>query len=123
AGPGQCVTLLMPRCVDAITAILAILKTGAAYLPIDPALPDTRIEFMLTDAAPIAVITTAHLRARLHAHDTTVIDTTDARLHTCPDTPLPTPAPDPHDIAHIIYTSGTTGVPKGVAVTHHNITR
>nr|WP_232836296.1 non-ribosomal peptide synthetase [Mycolicibacterium smegmatis] len=123
AGPGQCVTLLMPRCVDAITAILAILKTGAAYLPIDPALPDTRIEFMLTDAAPIAVITTAHLRARLHAHDTTVIDTTDARLHTCPDTPLPTPAPDPHDIAHIIYTSGTTGAPKGVAVTHHNITR
>ena len=53
AGPGQCVALLLPRSADAIVAMLAILKTGAAYLSIDAGLPDTRIEFLLTDAAPI----------------------------------------------------------------------
>ena len=54
AGPGQCVALLFTRSVEAIVAILAVLKTGAAYLAIDPAHPDARIEFMLADAAPIA---------------------------------------------------------------------
>ena len=61
AGPGQCVALLFSRSAEAIVAILAVLKTGAAYLPIDPAHPDGRIEFMLADAAPIAAITTADL--------------------------------------------------------------
>ena len=61
AGPGQCVALLFARSAEAIVAILAVLKTGAAYLPIDPALPAARIEFMLADAAPIAAITTAGL--------------------------------------------------------------
>ena len=60
-GPGQCVALLLSRSAEAIVAILAVLKTGAAYLPIDPALPAARIEFMLADAAPIAAITTAGL--------------------------------------------------------------
>ena len=58
-GPGQCVALLFSRSAEAIVAILAVLKTGAAYLPIDPALPAARIGFMLADAAPIAAITTA----------------------------------------------------------------
>ena len=58
-GPGACVALLLSRSAQAIVAILAVLKTGAAYLPIDPALPEARIEFMLADAAPIAAITTA----------------------------------------------------------------
>ena len=59
AGPGACVALLLSRSAEAIMAIVAVLKTGAAYLPIDPALPAARIGFMLDDAAPIAVITTA----------------------------------------------------------------
>ena len=58
AGPGQCVALLFSRSAEAIVAILAVLKTGAAYLPIDPGLPAARIEFMIADAAPIAAITT-----------------------------------------------------------------
>ena len=65
AGPGQCVALLFTRSAEAIVAILAVLKTGAAYLPIDPALPAARIGFMLADAAPVAAITTAGLAERL----------------------------------------------------------
>ena len=73
AGPGQSVALLFSRSAEAIVAILAVLKTGAAYLPIDPALPSARIEFMLGDAAPIAAITTtdfadAARRVRPHGH-------------------------------------------------------
>ena len=121
AGPGASVALLFSRSAQAVVAMLAVLKTGAAYLPIDPALPEARIGFLLDDAAPIAAITTVGLRARLDGCELLVIDVNDPRIQTYPCTGLPAPAPD--DIAYIIYTSGTTGVPKGVAVTHHNVTR
>ena len=98
-----------------------MLKTGAAYLPIDPALPAARIGFMVADAAPIAAVTTAGLADRLDGCDLPVIDVNDPRIDTQPSTALPAPAAD--DLAHLIYTSGTTGVPKGVAVTHHNVTQ
>ncbi len=120
-GPGECVALLFTRSAEAIVAILAVLKTGAAYLPIDPALPAARIEFMLADAAPIAAITTTGLADRLDGHDLLVIDVNDPAVDSQPGTALPAPAPE--DIAYLIYTSGTTGVPKGVAITHHNVTR
>ena len=123
-GPGQCVALLFSRSAEAIVAILAVLKTGAAYLPIDPALPMARIGFMVADAAPIAAITTADLRPQLDGCDLRVIDVSDIddpAVDTQPSTALQAPAPE--DIAYIIYTSGTTGVPKGVAIPHHNVTR
>ena len=60
-GPGQRVALLLSRSAEAIVAMLAVVKTGAAYVPIDPAVPAARIEFVLGDAAPIAAITTAEL--------------------------------------------------------------
>ncbi len=81
-GPGEWVALLLPRSAEAIVAMLAVLKTGAAYLPIDPALPAARMEFMLADAAPIAAITTADLRSRLDGHDLVVIDVDDSRIWT-----------------------------------------
>ncbi|WP_156425517.1 MULTISPECIES: non-ribosomal peptide synthetase, partial [unclassified Mycobacterium] len=120
-GPGDCVVLLSARSADAIVAILAVLKTGAAYLPIDPAWPAARIEFLIADAAPVAAITTAGLRSRLDGFELPVVDVADPSIDSYPSTSLPMPNPD--DLAHIIYTSGTTGVPKGVAVTHHNVTR
>ncbi len=120
-GPGQCVALLLSRSAEAVVAILAVLKTGAAYLPIDPAVPAARIGFMVADATPVAAVTTAGLRSRLDGCELLVIDVNDPAVDTQPSTALP--APDPEDIAHIIYTSGTTGVPKGVAVTHHNVTQ
>ncbi len=73
----------------------------------------------MVDAAPIAAITTAELADRLDGHDLLVIDVDDVG-DTQPGTALAAPAPE--DIAYVIYTSGTTGVPKGVAVTHRNLT-
>ncbi|WP_156428048.1 non-ribosomal peptide synthetase, partial [Mycobacterium sp. GA-1999] len=121
ARPGQCVALMFSRSAEAIVSILAVLKTGAAYLPIDPALPASRIGFMVTDAAPIAAVTTTELAERLAEFGVVVIDVNDTRIGAYPATGLPGPAPD--DLAHIVYTSGTTGVPKGVAVTHQNVTQ
>ncbi|WP_139333065.1 amino acid adenylation domain-containing protein, partial [Mycobacterium sp. SP-6446] len=119
AGPGQRVALLLSRSAEAIVSILAVLKTGAAYVPIDPAVPDARMQFVLGDAAPIAAITTTAHADRLAGQDLLAIDIHDPRIAAQPSTALPAPAPD--EIAYLIYTSGTTGVPKGVAITHHNV--
>nr|WP_264000812.1 non-ribosomal peptide synthetase [Mycobacterium intermedium] len=121
AGPGTIVALLFSRSSQAVVAIAAVLKTGAAYLPIDPALPAARLDQMLTDAAPVAAITTAELAERLDGHGLPVVDVDDPRQHSYPSTNLPAPAAD--DLAYVVYTSGTTGPPKGVAVTHQNVTR
>src|SRR5262249_18386876 len=112
---------LFSRSAEAIVAILAVLKTGAAYLPIDPAVPTARIEFIIKDAAPIAAVTTAGLLERLDGCEMPVIDVNDPAVDTQPSSGLPAPSPD--DIAYLIYTSGTTGVPKGVAIPHHNVTQ
>ncbi|WP_133118416.1 non-ribosomal peptide synthetase, partial [Mycolicibacterium boenickei] len=120
AGPGESVALLLNHSAEAIVAILAVLKSGAAYLPIDPMVPDARVEFMLGDARPVAAITTSGLSARLDGADLAVIDVADDRIEMQPSSALPGPAAD--DIAYVIYTSGTTGVPKGVAITHQNVT-
>jgi amino acid adenylation domain-containing protein/non-ribosomal peptide synthase protein (TIGR01720 family) len=123
-GAGQRVALLLQRSGQAVAAMLAVLKTGAAYVPIDPSVPAARIGFVLGDAAPIAAITTAALRPRLDGHDLLVIDVDELGVPAVDSQPrvaLPAPASD--DIAYLIYTSGTTGTPKGVAIPHRNVTR
>ncbi|OBF13599.1 non-ribosomal peptide synthetase [Mycobacterium sp. ACS4331] len=119
AAPGQRVTLLFSRSIEAIVAILGVLKTGAAYVPMDPAHPDARTAFVLADADPVAVVTTTTLRPHVDGHGVPIVDIDDERLATAPNAALPVPAAD--DIAYLIYTSGTTGVPKGVAVQHRNV--
>ena len=108
AGPGECVALLLSRSAEAIVAILAVLKTGAAYLPIDPALPAARIGFMLADAAPIAAITTAALADRLDGHDLLVIDVR-------PD-PASTPNPPRRCRRRARTTSPTSSTPRAPPV-------
>ncbi len=121
-GPGQCVALLLARSAEAIVAILAVLKTGAAYLPIDPAHPDgaDRVHARRCRAGRRDHHRRAGRRGWTGATCWSSMSTT-PRIDTQPSTALPAPAPD--DIAYLIYTSGTTGVPKGVAVTHHNVTQ
>ncbi|WP_445166402.1 amino acid adenylation domain-containing protein [Mycolicibacterium sp. Dal123E01] len=121
AGPGQRVALLLPRSGEAIVAILAVLKSGATYVVVDPSVPEARMRFVLDDAAPVVAVTTAELRSRLDGRDLLVIDCADPVVQGQPVTAVSGPAAD--DIAYIIYTSGTTGTPKGVAIPHQNVTR
>ncbi|MGB8391368.1 non-ribosomal peptide synthetase, partial [Mycobacterium sp.] len=120
-GPGQCVGLLVERSGQAIVAMLGVLKTGAAYLGIDPGLPAARMGFLVGDAVPAVVITSAGLADRMDGYDVLVVDVDDPSIAAQPGTALP--APSSEDIAYLVYTSGTTGVPKGVAVTHRNVTQ
>ncbi len=120
-GAGQCVVLLSPRSVEAVAAMVGVLKSGAAYVPIDPGWPAERVGFIVGDAAPVAALTTSELADRFQGCDLEVFDVNDPGVDAAPSIALRGPAPD--DVAHIIYTSGSTGVPKGVAVTHHNVTQ
>ncbi|MDC9003023.1 AMP-binding protein, partial [Mycobacterium marinum] len=101
AGPGAVVALLLPRSDHAILAILAILKTGAAYLPIDVHHPPTRIAFMLTDTTPTAVLTTTELTTHLPTSSRVPVITLDTltNLDDHPTTPLP--PPNPHNLAYL----------------------
>ncbi|CRZ14439.1 non-ribosomal peptide synthetase PstA [Mycolicibacterium neworleansense] len=121
-GPGQRVALLFARSVEAVVAILGVLKTGAAYVPIDPSVPDARLDFVLADSGSAVVVTTADLVDRLGGCGLTVIDVDDRAVYSQPATALVV-GPSPDDVAYVIYTSGTTGVPKGVAVAHRNVAR
>ncbi len=118
-GPESLVALCLPGGVQMITAILAVWKAGAAYLPVDGRLPAERIAFLLADSAAQLV-----LASRDHAEVLTgapVVWLDDTLL--LPDTaPGALPAVDPLSLAYVIYTSGSTGVPKGVAVTHGSLT-
>ena len=108
-GSGQRVALLLPRSAEAIVAMLAVVKTGAAYVPIDPAVPAARMQFVLGDAAPIAAVTIAGFADRLEGCDLAVVDIDDPTVGSQPSTALAAPSPSPDDVAYLIYTS----VPRG----------
>ncbi|MFF5211563.1 amino acid adenylation domain-containing protein, partial [Streptosporangium sp. NPDC000396] len=116
AGPDRYVGLSIPRSLDMVVAFLAILKSGAAYLPLDPEYPQDRLETMLADAAPPIVVTCTAAGVR-PSPGTEVVLMDDWTGEGLPGTD-PVTALLPGHPAYVVYTSGSTGRPKGVLVTH-----
>lgn len=116
AAPGRMVAIVLPRSLDLITAILATIRIGAAFVPVDPEYPRERIAAMLEDCDPLAVCTTASADLPLTRRWPRVL-VDDPGIGERMDG-FPRVTPRLADPAYVIYTSGTTGRPKGVAVTH-----
>ncbi|WP_318199945.1 non-ribosomal peptide synthase/polyketide synthase [Streptomyces sp. SCL15-4] len=123
AGPETFVALALPRSTDLVVAVLAVLKTGAAYLPVDPALPADRVRHLLDDARPVTLVTTRRTAAATGV-PRLLLDDPDVRadLARRPAAGPPRRAL-PESPAYAIYTSGSTGLPKGVVVPHANVVR
>jgi len=108
AGPEKFVALALPRSLDLVVGVLAVLKTGAAYVPVDPDYPADRIAYMLEDSKPVLTVDAALLESA----DLDSYEATNPDVAMSPDNP-----------AYVIYTSGSTGRPKGVVIPHQNVIR
>lgn len=117
--PGDLVAVAMERSFDLIVCLLAVLKTGAAYLPLDPAHPLTRHRLTIEDARPVALLTLSRYAGGLSDMDIRIIcvDADAGRIAGNPGTNPAAPC-WPDSRLCVIYTSGTTGRPKGVMLTH-----
>ncbi|MCY7952295.1 non-ribosomal peptide synthetase DhbF [Bacillus inaquosorum] len=131
-GPEQFVALALPRSLEMAVGLLAVLKAGAAYLPLDPDYPADRIAFMLEDAQPAFIMTNTKAAEHIPpAENVPKIVLDDPKLSEKLNT-YPAENPNnadriqplsPLNTAYVIYTSGSTGVPKGVMIPHQNVTR
>jgi amino acid adenylation domain-containing protein len=121
-GPEKLVGIYMERSAASVVAALATFKAGGAYLPLDPALPEERLAFMLADAKVAAVIASEALSARLPKGPWTVVNADEfnsaSSMYPCEESEVEISA---ENLAYVIYTSGSTGKPKGVEITHGSL--
>ena len=128
-GPDQLVALAMPRSLNMVVSLLAVLKAGAGYLPLDPDYPADRISFMLHDAKPSCVLTNSEVEIECNealkvlVDDVKVIAEVEKYSEDNIDEVERIKPLSPSHIAYVIYTSGSTGRPKGVMIPHQNVVR
>ncbi len=116
AGPGTIVAVALPRSLELVIALVAVLRAGAAYLPLDLDHPDERLARILGSARPLCVLSEADTTPRLAG-----VPVLAPTQWTDISFAAPWPGPDAHDAAYVIYTSGSTGEPKGVLIEHRAI--
>ena len=118
-GPGMLVGVCVERCPEMVVALLAVLKTGAAYVPLDPSYPEERLSFMIEDARLGCVVTRNGIQKRLPTSVPTVI-ALDSEAALSRNEPVHNPSLELNGVqrAYVIYTSGSSGRPKGVEGTH-----
>ncbi|WP_231387245.1 non-ribosomal peptide synthase/polyketide synthase [Nocardia sp. BMG111209] len=125
--PESLVAVALPRSAELVAALLAVVKSGAAYLPVDPAYPADRIEWLLADARPVCALTSGRTALPRGWFGGPVIDLDTLawdRLNSGPITDADRRrALHPAHPAYVIYTSGSTGTPKGVVIPHRNVIR
>ncbi|WP_425549235.1 amino acid adenylation domain-containing protein, partial [Allokutzneria multivorans] len=120
AGPERVVALALPRSAELVIALIAVLKTGAAYLPLDIDHPSERLALILRDTPPHVVLATTETAVLVRCEAETLL--VGDPLLDQPDTD-PAVERSPSDAAYLIYTSGSTGTPKAVVVEHRNVVR
>ncbi|MFL1515347.1 amino acid adenylation domain-containing protein [Pseudomonas prosekii] len=119
--PDDRVAIVARRGLETLIGLLAILKSGGCYVPIDPAHPAERLHYLLSDCAPVALLTQAALRAHLPALDVPIINLDHAAwTHHNAHNPQ-VDGLSAANLAYVIYTSGSTGLPKGVMVEHRSV--
>ncbi len=119
--PGNIIALAMDRSVEMVLSLLAIMKAGAAYLPLDPEFPAKRIAYMLADAKPKILLTSTKYRGRFSTQATEVlIEEAFDKVKHDPAASVRSRATG-QDLAYILYTSGSTGNPKAVQIQHHSL--
>lgn len=119
---GDLIGLCLPREANLMVSLLAVLKCGAAYVPLDPAYPVDRLRFMIEDAQ-LRLVLSDRTHAALLPRDlvrVALLDEEATRLATCAGT-APASGPEERDLAYVIYTSGSTGQPKGVMIEHRQL--
>jgi amino acid adenylation domain-containing protein len=122
ARPGAVAAVCAARTPDLVVALLAVLRSGAAYLPLDPALPRARFTTLLEDARPAVMVTQVDLLTVLPPIAAPLILLDDLDVAAPPDAdPEDVPEPAADDIAYVLYTSGSTGTPKGVEIGHRSL--
>ncbi|BAU67247.1 amino acid adenylation domain-containing protein [Stanieria sp. NIES-3757] len=118
--PEVLVGICLERSLEVIIAILAILKSGGAYLPLDPAYPQERLDYIIQDAKISIILTQQHLKKQLPQESIKVIAIdTEWQTIICSQQENLVRHDNPDNLAYVIYTSGSTGKPKGVAIAHH----
>lgn len=120
-GPESKVAVVLPNCIDAIVAILGVIKAGGAYIPLDFRMPTERLQGILQQAGVAHILSAKAYTGKIpnHSHVTLLDDQTNSALNTAPtNTPALTQSLD--DLLYIIFTSGSTGQPKGSMITHAN---
>jgi amino acid adenylation domain-containing protein len=116
AGPGRLVAVNIPKSAEQVAAVVGVLRSGAAYLPMDPELPRERQDFMLEHGRVAVVLVPPGGAGRDWPDGVTPVPV-DLSVP-ADDAPDPEPVQEPSDLAYVLYTSGSTGTPKGVAQTH-----
>src|SRR5207245_4032905 len=123
-GAESVVGVCLERSLELVVALIAILKAGGGYLPLDPEYPAERLHYMLADAGAAVLISATGLRDRVDAPGVRrlELDGAAAAIAAHPKS-APADVLGPHNLAYVIYTSGSTGTPKGVAIAHQNVVR